>query len=83
MPAGRSGLARLARVISDRDDAAADRFVVARVSAVALPRVTVQIGDGTVTIGRLASYTAPAVGDSALIAKTTSGWVAIGKLATS
>jgi hypothetical protein len=80
----RGGATRLAREITDRVDAAADRFLVARVSALALPRVTVELTPGnTVTIGRLASYTSPAVGDAALIAKTSAGWVALGKLATS
>lgn len=82
MPAS-SSARRLARVIGDGDDAAADRFVIARVAALALPRVVVQIGDGTIAVGRLASYTAPAVGDVALVAKTPTGWVALGKLATS
>lgn len=60
-------------------ETAGGAFAVGVVTAVAT-RITVTVRGGTKTIGKLASYSAPAVGDVVLIACVSQSWCALGKI---
>lgn len=71
---------RFEQEIDRRLNEAMEQHRVGQVSAVVGNKITViTSGGGTITIPRLNTWT-PVVGDVVLIAVTTAGWVAVGKI---